>query len=141
MKRERPEIERTKLAGGVPLEPQYIELLKDVSGTVLDICGGIGLVSEHLINNNVCVVTLLEPDPLAFSYRKLIVPLSKVIPWNIDPMYIKMETPLFDYTIIRGSEYYEFAKKITKVAIVNLETVEKEYVVLDTKTVDTDTEV
>lgn len=128
MKQERPEIEKTKLAGSVPLDNDVIEILKTVSGTVLDINGGVGRVSEYLSEKG-CDVTLLDPNRLSFSYRRGIVPKSKVKCWNIEADSIKLDKPCFDYVIIRGLGYHDLAQKIAKKGIVNLITVEIENVV------------
>lgn len=134
MKQERPEIEKTKLAGNVPLDNDVVDILKTVSGTVLDINGGVGRVSEYLSEKG-CDVTLLDPNRLSFSYRRGIVPKSKVKCWNIEADSIKLDKPCFDYVIIRGLGYYDLAKKIAKKGIVNLVTVEFENVVHNSKTV------
>lgn len=128
MKTERPEIEKTKLAGNVPLDADVIDILKTVSGSVLDINGGVGRVSEYLSEKG-CDVTLLDPNRLSFSYRRGIVPKSKVKCWNIEADAIKLDKPVFDYVIIRGLGYYDLAKKIAKKGIINLVTVEFENVV------------
>lgn len=134
MKQERPEIEKTKLAGNVPLDNEIVEILKTVSGTVLDINGGVGRVSEYLSEKG-CDVTLLDPNRLSFSYRRGIVPKSKVKCWNIEADSIKLDKPCFDYVIIRGLGYHDLAKKIAKKGIVNLITVELENVVHSSETV------
>lgn len=133
MKPERPEIEKTKLAGNVPLDDDVVEILKTVSGTVLDINGGVGRVSEYLSEKG-CEVTLLDPNRLSFSYRRGIVPKSKVKCWNIEADSIKLDKPCFDYVIIRGLGYYDLAKKIAKKGIINLITVEIENVVYSSET-------
>lgn len=134
MKTERPEIEKTKLAGNIPLDPDVIDILKTVSGSVLDINGGVGRVSEYLSEKG-CDVTLLDPNRLSFSYRRGIVPKSKVKCWNIEADAIKLDKPVFDYVIIRGLGYHDLAKKIAKKGIVNLITVELENVVHSPETV------
>lgn len=135
MKSERPEIEKTKLAGNVPLEDNVINILGNIESgaTVLDIHGGMGRVSEYLLNKG-CVVTLVEPNPLGFAYRRSIVPNSTVKCWNIEGSSIKLDKPTFDYVVVRGTEHYELAKKIAKKGIVDLITEEFENVVPDTET-------
>lgn len=124
----RPEIEKTKLAGKVPLEKEYTDLLENVSGTVFDVCGGIGRMAEYLSDKG-CTVTLLDPNRLNFSYRRNIVPNSKVLCWNKEPSDIKLNKPVFDYVIIRGSDNYDLAKRVAKKGIINLTTREVENVV------------
>jgi ubiquinone/menaquinone biosynthesis C-methylase UbiE len=135
MKSERPEIEKTKLAGNVPLEDNIVNVLDNVvaGATVLDINGGVGRISEYLSNKG-CVVTLVDPNRLSFSYRRGIVPNSTVKCWNIEASSIKLDKPVFDYVVVRGTEYYELAKKIAKKGIVDLITEEFENVVLDSET-------
>lgn len=135
MKSERPEIEKTKLAGNVPLEENIVKVLDNVvaGATVLDINGGVGRVSEYLSNKG-CVVTLVDPNRLSFSYRRGIVPKSTVKCWNIEASSIKLDKPVFDYVIVRGTEYYELAKTIAKKGVVDLITEEFENVVPTTKT-------
>jgi hypothetical protein len=135
MKSERPEIEKTKLAGNVPLEDNVINILGNITAgsTVLDIHGGMGRVSEYLLSKE-CVVTLVEPNPLGFAYRRSIVPNSTVRCWNIEGSSIKLDKPTFDYVIVRGTEHYQLAKKIAKKGIVDLITEEFENVVPDSET-------
>ena len=135
MKSERPEIEKTKLAGNVPLEDNVINILSNIEAgaTVLDIHGGMGRVSEYLLGKG-CAVTLVEPNPLGFAYRRSIVPNSTVKCWNIEGSSIKLDKPTFDYVIVRGTEHYQLAKKIAKKGIVDLIAEEFENVVPSPKT-------
>lgn len=130
MKQERIEVEKTKLAGNVPLSDEFQALLEPViNSTVLDVAGGIGRVSEYLSIRNKCDVTLLEGNRLAFSYRRAIVPNTTVKAMNAEPSSIKLNKPAYDYVIIRGTEHYDLAKRVAKVGIVNLLTMEIENVV------------
>jgi hypothetical protein len=139
MKHERPEIEKTKLAGKVPLDQDIQNILEGVSGTVLDINGGVGRVSEYLSDRG-CNVTLVDPNRLSFSYRKGIVPNSKVKCWNIEADTIKLNKPIYDYVIIRGLGYYDLAKTIAKKGVVNLITMELENVMHNSETVTSPSE-
>lgn len=130
MKPERIEVEKTKLAGNVPLSDEFQALLEPVmNSTVLDVAGGIGRVSEYLSIRNKCDVTLLEANRLSFSYRRTIVPNTTVKAMNAEPSSIKLNKPAYDYVIIRGTEHYDLAKRVAKIGIVNLLTMEIENVV------------
>lgn len=131
----RIEIEKTKLAGGVPLEKEYLVLLDHINATetVLDLEGGVGLVSEHLANLS-CKVTLQEVNRLAFSFRRNIVPNSKVTPWNIDASSIKLDKPSYDHVILRNAGNLGLAKKLAKKSIINLFSMEVEHVLPNIKT-------
>lgn len=139
MDSERPEFEKTKLAGKVPLDQDVQDILSTVSGTVLDIHGGVGRVSEYLSDRG-CEVTLVDPNRLSFSYRRGIVPNSRVKCWNIEADTIKLNRPIYDYVIIRGLGYYDLAKTIAKKGIINLITVELENVVHNSETVTSPSE-
>jgi len=91
------------------------------------VCGGMGRVAEHLSESG-CDVTLLEPTRLCFSYRRNIVPNTKVKGWNIDPSTIKLNKKTYDYVIIRGSAHRDLAIRVAKVAIIDLSSMKVDYV-------------
>lgn len=132
MKPERVENQRNRLASGNLVDDATGTLIDSVTGTVLDINGGVGLISEYLSNRG-CQVTLVDPERLSFSFRKRLVPDSKVRTMNVDGHDIKLNKPLYDFVIIRNLTHVELAKKICKKGIVNLITMEIEYVISDTQ--------
>ncbi len=129
---DRVEVQKDKLVSGDLVDYATGTLIDNVKGTVLDINGGVGLISEYLSNRG-CEVTLVAPERLAFSFRKRLVPNSKVRTMNIDGTEIKLNKPLYDFVIIRSLSHRELAMKICKKGIVNLITMEIEYVVDNTQ--------
>lgn len=115
----RPEIEKTMLAAGLSPDDDTQKLLSVVTGTVLCINGGVGLVAEYL-NNKGCSVTLTDANRLSFSYRRTLVPNSTVKHWNIESGDIKLNKPSFDYVVINSSGDFSLAEKLAKKAVVSL---------------------
>lgn len=115
----RPEIEKTMLAAGLPPEESVQKILTNVTGTVLCVNGGVGLVAEYLSNKG-CVVTLTDENRLCFSYRKTLVPNSTVKHWNIESGSIKLNKPSYDYVVIKSSGDYSLATRLAKKGIVSL---------------------
>lgn len=89
--------------------------------SVLDLGGGVGMISEYLsrLNNQ---VTLIESQGLAFSYRRNILKDSNVKAINISPHQVQWSTKIFDYTIIRDLALFDRAKSISKIGVINLTT-------------------
>lgn len=115
----RPEIEKTMLAAGLSPDEDIQKLLSVVTGTVLCINGGVGLVAEYL-NDKGCNVTLTDANRLCFSYRRALVPNSTVRHWNIESENIKLNKPSFDYVVIKSSGDFSLAEKLAKKAVVSL---------------------
>lgn len=115
----RPEIEKTMLAAGLPPDDDTQKLLSNVTGTVLCINGGVGLVAEYL-NDKGCNVTLTDGNRLCFSYRRTLVPNSTVRHWNIESDNIKLNKPSFDYVVINSSGDFSLAERLAKKAVISL---------------------
>ena len=115
----RPEIEKTKLAAGVQPTVAEQELLKDITGTVLYLNGGVGVLAEYLSKKG-CDVTLTDSDRLSFSYRRSILEDSKVKCWNTNSSDIKLSKPCFDYVLIRSMGDLGLAHILAKKGIINL---------------------
>lgn len=115
----RPEIEKTKLAAGVLPDESIKNLLDQISGSVIELNGCVGVYAEYLSSKGNDVV-LTDPNRLSNSYRRTIVPDSKVKFWNIEVEDIKLSKPTFDYVIIHDLVHYGIAKKLAKMGIVNL---------------------
>jgi hypothetical protein len=113
----RPEIEKAYLAQGP--DQETIELLEGLSGTFLELEGGVGIASEYLANKG-NKVTLQDSNRLSFSYRGGIVPNSAVTCWAIDITEVRLDKPAFDYVLIRNDGLRERALKIAKKAVINL---------------------
>lgn len=128
----RPEVERMMLAGRANQSDKMKDILDNVSGTFIQLDGGVGVVAEYLSEKG-NDVTLQDSNRLSFSYRRAIVPQSKVRCWAIDLNSIKLDKPAFDYVIIRGTGLRDFAQKIAKKGIIVLETETLENVVHTTK--------
>lgn len=89
--------------------------------TVLDIGGGVGMISEYLSRYN-NTVTLIESEGLAFSYRRNILKDSNVKAINISPREVNWSTKFFDYVIIRDLSLFDRAKSMAKLGVINLVT-------------------
>ena len=100
-------------------DQETIELLDGLSGTFLELEGGVGIASEYLANKG-NRVTLQDSNRLSFSYRGGIVPNSTVTCWALDITEIGLDKPVFDYVLIRNDGLREKALKIAKKAVVNL---------------------
>lgn len=118
----RPEIEKTMLAAKLDPPKEIIDVLSIVKkgSSVLDLNGGVGLVAEYLSKKFDCDVTLTCADRLAFSYRRTIVPQSKVKNWNIESGQIKLDKPSFDYVVCRYTGDFSLAMKLAKVKVLLL---------------------
>lgn len=96
-----------------------VNLLKGLSGSFLEIDGGVGVISEYLskLGND---VTLQDSNRLSFSYRRTRVPSSKVKSWPIDLSFIKLGKPAFDYVIFSNGAQREIALKMAKIGVVDV---------------------
>lgn len=115
----RSEIEKELLHKGLSKDDPLKSIIDNIvgRGTVLEINGGVGIVSEYMSSKGFNV-TLQDSNRLSFSYRKNVVPNSSVRQWSIDLTHIKLNGPSFDYVVC--SKYdVGFASKIAKVAVIN----------------------
>ncbi len=93
---------------------KFLEFIEN--STVLEIDGGLGLISEHLSATN--RVRLCDDGRLYFVYRRQIFPKSSVIEMNISPTAISTKNPIVDYVVIHKPEFLDMAKKIAKKMVV-----------------------
>ena len=118
-------------------DQETIELLEGLSGTFLELEGGVGIASEYLANKG-NRVTLQDSNRLSFSYRGGVVPNSTVTCWALDITDLKLDKAVFDYVLIRNDNLREMALKIAKKALINLakKTVEHKNVKDSTKPIN-----
>lgn len=132
------DILRNKIKDEEPLvDERTVSFLSDITDedSVIEF-GGIGFVSEYLSKKGI-TVALCEENSLCFSYRKNILPDSKVDYINVNPLKFKFTKPVFDYIIINDLSFMSVARKLAKKAIINMVTEEYVKVVRSTDVVST----
>ena len=98
-----------------PLLATFIEpLVGNTSGFIIEIMGGLGIISEALSESG-CDVRLMEEQRMFFVYRKQLWPKSKVTEMNMHPSAFKTNKKIFYASIIHGEEFLEFAKSISTI--------------------------
>lgn len=99
------------------LGEDIINLLSTIkNSTVLELDGGLGLISEHLSATN--SVRLCDDGRLYFAYRRQLFPKSKVIEMNVPPSSINDNYKIVDYVVIHNNDFLDKAKKLAKKAVI-----------------------
>lgn len=143
MKPQNLDIEKAKLAAGLPPEEELIQITSHVKSgdRVLDLRGGMGLLAEHLSARGAAVV-LHEEERLVFSYRRNILTNgTSTTQWNVPIGSIIINKPVFEHVIIRTFDDMALAKKAASKSIINLYTMEITYVEHNSEKSEADTKV